>query len=219
MPYKHSQETKDRMSALKRRYFDENPEKLPYRAYHSTKVSKAEQFFQDALIKRGISGWIYNYPHGRYSYDFAFPLLQIDVEIDGALHQTERVKEIDIRRDEYAKANKWRVLRIDAARVYTSVEDCIDELIAFINDDRIFGRLEAPLPKPKVRKYGTMSEYNAIRTAQKHDRVKELVQKVLDANIDYSKRGWSVKVANIVGIAPTKGGNWFAKYIGAVERI
>lgn len=106
------------ISVARKKFLDENPDKVPYLLNHSSSKSWPEKLFEDLLISNNINGWVYNFPMKRYRYDFAFPDLKIDVELDGATHQLDKVKKIDIERDAYAVANGWKVLRINAKRMY-----------------------------------------------------------------------------------------------------
>jgi len=125
---KHSEETKQKISKARIKYLEENPDKVPYLINHSSKQSYPEQVFQNALISSEITGWFYNYRVGIYQYDFAFPELKIDVEIDGAIHETPKVKRIDERRDAFSKSHGWTVIRFTAKQVKSDVISCIKKL-------------------------------------------------------------------------------------------
>lgn len=125
---KHTEETKQKISKARIKYLEENPDKVPYLVNHSSKQSYPEKIFQNALISSNISGWDYNYRVGLYQYDFAFVTLKIDVEIDGATHNTPKVKKIDARRDSFSKSNGWIVIRFTAKQVKENVIGCINEL-------------------------------------------------------------------------------------------
>lgn len=125
---KHSEETKKKISKARLKYLNDNPDKVPYLINHSSKQSYPEKVFQNALISSGITGWFYNYRVGIYQYDFAFPDLKIDVEIDGSTHETPKVKKIDKRRDSFSKSNGWTVIRFTAKQVKADVISCIKKL-------------------------------------------------------------------------------------------
>lgn len=129
----HTEETKKRISEARIKYLLENPDKVPYLINHSSKQSYPEQVFQNALEASNITGWIYNYQVGMYQYDFAFPELKIDVEIDGSTHELPKVKKIDERRDTFSKENGWTVLRFTAKQVKQDVISCINHLKQYLN--------------------------------------------------------------------------------------
>jgi 5-methyltetrahydrofolate--homocysteine methyltransferase len=128
-----SDETKNKISKSRIKYLLENPEKVPYVINHSSKMSYPEKIFKNALESSKIDGWIYNYRNGIYQYDFAFPDLKIDVEIDGATHNTEKVKKIDERRDIFSKDNGWVVIRFTAHQVKENVIKCVETLKKYLN--------------------------------------------------------------------------------------
>ena len=103
----------------------EHPDQMPYLLNHSSKMSYPEKIFQAALEKAGIIGWVYNYRHSIYSYDFAFPDIKLDVEIDGGTHLQEKVKQIDRRRDKFSQEKGWTVLRFPAQDVKKHLDECI----------------------------------------------------------------------------------------------
>ena len=77
--------------------------------------------FENYLKELKIGGWISNYPFGIYEFDFAFPQLKIYIEIDGSTHLQQRVIEIDKRKDEKAKSEGWKGLRITTKKLNDSV--------------------------------------------------------------------------------------------------
>lgn len=125
---KHSEETKKKISKSRIKYLQENPDKVPYIINHSSKKSYPEQIFENALISSNITGWIYGYRHSIYEYDFAWPELKIDVEIDGSTHLSDKVKKIDERRDIFSISKGWKVIRFTANDIKTDVISCINKL-------------------------------------------------------------------------------------------
>lgn len=125
---KHSEETKKKISESRTKYLLEHPEKVPYRLNHSSKKSWPEEVFENALKSFGIVGWVSEYQNSIYQYDFAFPELKIDIEVDGGTHKTEKVQKIDKKRDEFSLTNGWKIVRFDAERVKKDVVSCINEL-------------------------------------------------------------------------------------------
>lgn len=130
---KHSQETKDKISKSRISYLLKNPDKVPYRLNHSSKRSYPEIVFENALTESGITGWTTQYQNSIYQYDFAFPELKIDVEIDGGTHSSEKVKKIDKRRDEFSIENGWKVIRFSAKEIKNNVIKCVNELNEILN--------------------------------------------------------------------------------------
>lgn len=144
----HTEETKKKISEKRIQYLLAHPEKVPYRINHSSKRSWPEIVFENALKSSGIVGWISEYQHGLYQYDFAWIDKKIDVEVDGGTHKTEKVKKIDARRDIFSKEKGWTVLRFDAERVKKDVVGCIKELISVI--ERVFPKEYTTVNPTKV---------------------------------------------------------------------
>lgn len=124
-----SQETKDKISKSRIKYLIENPDKVPYKLNHSSKESYPEKLLRVEFEKRDIKGWIQEYQNGIYSYDFAFPELKLDIEIDGETHLQEKIILIDKRRDEWSKSKGWKVLRFTAKQVKSNIDLVINEIM------------------------------------------------------------------------------------------
>lgn len=129
---KWSEEDKKKISRRMIEFLMKNPDKVPYKLNHSSKMSYPERVFENALKSANISGWTYNYQNGIYSYDFAFPVLKIDVEIDGNTHIQEKVRNIDKRRDKFSTNNGWIVIRFTANEIKEDVLKCINTLKTFL---------------------------------------------------------------------------------------
>jgi len=125
---KMSDEVKKKISDSRIKYLKENPDKVPYKLNHSSKMSYPEKIFYNALVSSKLSGWEYNYQNSVYSYDFAFVKEKIDIEIDGGTHLTEKVKQIDKRRDEFSRQQGWNVVRFTAKEVKENVIKCIEKV-------------------------------------------------------------------------------------------
>lgn len=121
---KHRQNISD----SRRRWLENNPDKVPYLINHSSKESYPEKIFRNALTAAKLDGWIQKYQHGIYQYDFAFIEAKLDIEIDGGTHTLEKVKRIDARRDEWSRSQGWKVLRFPVKRVKEDVVSCINEV-------------------------------------------------------------------------------------------
>ena len=125
---KMSDEVKKKISDSRIKYLKENPDKVPYKLNHSSKMSYPEKIFYNALVSSKLSGWEYNYQNSIYSYDFAFVKEKIDIEIDGGTHLTDKVKQIDKRRDEFSRQQGWNVVRFTSKEVKEDVIKCIEKV-------------------------------------------------------------------------------------------
>ena len=112
-PKFHSEETKKKISTARKKYLEENPDKVPYLLNHySIKNSYPEEYFLDLFKKEGID-LKHHLQVGLYQLDFYNKDKMIDVEIDGEQHHLdERIVESDVRRNNYLASLGWRVYRI-----------------------------------------------------------------------------------------------------------
>lgn len=111
---KHSEESKQKISAKRKQYLADNPEKVPYKLNHHSKQSYPEQYFRevfdnDDLLKTAIS----EYRVKLYSLDFAFPDIKFYIEIDGEQHYVDpRIVEHDKKRNLELEQMGWKSIRI-----------------------------------------------------------------------------------------------------------
>ena len=127
---------REKIRSSVKEYLIKNPDKIPYIKNHSSKKSYPEEIFEKLLTEHNISGWIYNYRLGTYIFDFAFPDIRLDIEIDGSHHKQKRMLEHDHRRDEYSKSQGWTVKRYEAKLVKdkSSHYSIIEEIKQLIQD-------------------------------------------------------------------------------------
>ena len=121
-----NQKHKDKISKSITKYLIEHPDKVPYKLNHSSKRSNPEIVFENALNSSNITGWVAEYQHSLYSYDFAFPNIKLDIEIDGNTHNSDKVKKIDNRRDIFSAKTGWIVVRFPARKIQRDVISCIN---------------------------------------------------------------------------------------------
>lgn len=127
-PRLQTKETKEKISIIRKKFLDENPDKVPYLLNHSSKISYPERIFMEELKRRSIIGWDYNLRIGRYLFDFGFKNIKLDVEIDGKTHLEEKVIKKDIERDIFSKSNGWTVKRFTAKEVKSNLQECVNQL-------------------------------------------------------------------------------------------
>jgi very-short-patch-repair endonuclease len=108
---KHSDETKDKISKIRIKYLEENPDKVPYKLNHYSKgESYPEKYFRELFEKMDIE-FKQEVRIGLYSLDFVIGSLNI--EIDGEQHYVDdRIVESDKRRNEFVESQGFDVVRI-----------------------------------------------------------------------------------------------------------
>ena len=108
---RHTQETKDRISNNRKKYLDENPEKIPYLLNHSSKVSYPEKYFIECF--KDLNNIKFQYRVGRYSLDFANIDKKVYFEVDGETHYTNLyTMERDSRRTKFLSEKGWKEYRV-----------------------------------------------------------------------------------------------------------
>jgi very-short-patch-repair endonuclease len=161
-----TKEHKEKISIGRTKYLQENPDKVPYRLNHSSKDSYPELLFEKGLTEIGIKGWCKDFPFGIYEFDFAFPDLKIDIEVDGDTHNQEKVKLIDEKRDKLSKEKGWIVLRFKTKEVRNNLKNCIEKVLEKIKEresnfdfsllslDKIYNKSEFKKSREESRKKG-----------------------------------------------------------------
>lgn len=112
-PRKHSQETKDKISLIRKEYLRKHPDKVPYLLnHHSNGYSYPEKYFIILFKKEGIN-LTKKYRVGLYQLDFADINKKLDIEIDGDQHiYDKRIVKHDIERTNNLKKKGWKTYRI-----------------------------------------------------------------------------------------------------------
>jgi very-short-patch-repair endonuclease len=112
-PRKHSEETKKKISEIRKKYLQENPDKVPYKLNHSSKESYPEKYFTEVFRNEGIEV-VKSFHIGIYELDFCIADKRIDIEIDGSQHYCdEKIVESDKRRNKFLEDDGWDVIRIN----------------------------------------------------------------------------------------------------------
>lgn len=110
---RHTQETKNKISAARIKYLSENPDKVPYKLNHYSKGSSYPEKYWKRVFDKFKLEYTEQYQIHTYQLDFALVEEKIDIEIDGDQHYLDkRITKSDKRRDEYLKNLGWKVIRI-----------------------------------------------------------------------------------------------------------
>lgn len=109
----HSEETKQKISKIRKEYLKNNPDKVPYLLNHSSKESYPEKYFSELFEKEKINV-TKKHRIGLYELDFCILEKKIDIEIDGSQHyHDKKILESDKRRTAFLEKNGWSVIRIN----------------------------------------------------------------------------------------------------------
>jgi len=131
---KLSDSAKHKIRICRIKYMQEHPKQTAWFRRSSHMLSFPEILFMNELNKRKISGWCYDYNNGINKYDFAFPKIKLDVEIDGGWHNSFIQKEKDILRDKFSIDNGWKIIRFPAKTVLNNVNKCVDLVVKNLNN-------------------------------------------------------------------------------------
>jgi very-short-patch-repair endonuclease len=137
-PRKHSEETKKKISDIRKKYLQDNPDKVPYKLNHSSKESYPEKYFTEVFENEGIEV-VKSFNIGIYELDFCILDKKIDIEIDDSQHYyDEKIVESDKRRNKFLEDNGWDIIRInwpDYQKLdFELKKEYISNLKSYIND-------------------------------------------------------------------------------------
>ena len=208
---KHSEETKKKISKSRRKYLEQNPDKVPYLINHSSNDSYPELIFIKALEQYKICGWVHKYRNGIYQYDFAFPSIKLDIEIDGGTHNQNKVKKIDKQRDIWSYSQGWEVLRFTTLEIRHN----LDLILLFIKNKienldiyQAYDIYESPCNLD----YQLLDQLlKQIDKNRKQSSLNQIKDTLINSNIDFSKTGWVRQVSKILGITDQKVTNWMRR--------
>jgi very-short-patch-repair endonuclease len=133
---KMTDEQKKKISEARKKYLQENPEMVPYKLNHSSKISYPERYFL-----RFLRGFIFQYkvPGTLYEIDFANQERKIAIEIDGDQHYDDKkMVDHDLKRDKILKDLGWETIRIRWSQFRSLDKEqrkkVIDKIMAFTID-------------------------------------------------------------------------------------
>lgn len=160
---------------------------------------------------------IQHHPVGKYFLDFAIMELKLDIEVDGEQHfRTQSAINHDKIRDDFLRLNDWTIYRISWGNMVNNSIKEIKELIEFINVyEKGLDRYYEWVLKEKI-----IAEPKGVKTKRNNDlKWKPFIQKVIQSNIDFSKRGWIRQMSIILKIKPQKVNGWMKRNLpGYLEK-
>jgi very-short-patch-repair endonuclease len=132
-----SDETKAKLSKIRKEYLRKNPDKVPYLLNHSSKESYPEKYFTEVFEKEGLDV-VKKFRVSLYELDFSIPHKRIDIEIDGSQHHLdEKIVMSDMRRTEFLESEGWDVIRVNWSNYqklnYEEKSTFINDLKSYIN--------------------------------------------------------------------------------------
>ena len=94
--------------------------------------SEAERILWRRLRHRGLAGFkfVRQAPIGPFFGDFACREAKLVVEVDGATHSTDEELRRDRRREEFLRAQGYRVARVANDEVYRNLDGVLETILA-----------------------------------------------------------------------------------------
>lgn len=148
--FKHTEESKKKISMIRLEYMKNNPEKTAWRMKN---ISYPEKIFKKILNDNGFDKKfliIREYPVFPFYIDFAFVDLKLAVEIDGSQHLLVDRKQKDDEKDNLLIKNGWSVLRFTAYDVLHNKEMILLKLNDVIGDNKQIYERVGILRYPKL---------------------------------------------------------------------
>jgi very-short-patch-repair endonuclease len=115
--------TKKAVEAIKEKEWTEEERHKMARSRVRVKMSTYEKWFAKELIDNDLYYFMFSYPIGRYSADFAFPTIKLTIEVDSEWHRKADIVDKDERKERYLKAEGWDTLRLRVHNNKNLVED------------------------------------------------------------------------------------------------
>lgn len=184
-----------------------------------TERSYPEKYFSGCIIKNKLNEQytiLEQVQASKYTLDFVFVELKLDVEIDGSQHfYKKKVIESDKRRNEYLINNGWKVYRIAWSDMVKNSQKEINEFLDYLknihNNTNRFYKIEDIKKEKKIYKkqkdyFDEIREKNILKNKPK-------VDLVLNSEIDFFKQGWVQKTSIIIGIQPQRVNKWMKRYM------
>ena len=111
--FKHTEETKQKLSKIRIEHLKEHPDQVPYKLNHHSKgPSYPEKYFKEVFELEKMDLGQYKRV-SIYELDFYNDSSKLAVEVDGEQHYCdEKIVQSSARKDVYLKENGWIVFRI-----------------------------------------------------------------------------------------------------------
>ena len=150
-PFKHSEESKQKLRVARLNYMKEHPENT---AWRKSNMSYPEKLFNDGLLNREFDKKFLierEFSVFPYFIDFAFINEKLAIKIDGSQHLLEERKLKDEEKDKLLISLGWRIIRFSENEVKTNLENVFIKILEFIKDSELNYEKVGILKQPKVK--------------------------------------------------------------------
>lgn len=212
--FKHSDETKKKLSKIRLEFMKNNPEKTSWRL---SNVSYPEKLFIDYVENNGLDkkySIIREYSVHPFFVDFAFTNEMVAVEIDGSQHLLPERKMKDEIKDSLLVNSGWTVIRISEKEIKTNIENVFNEIISILtskpkNNHHRFGLVVKPkkYQKKERNEFGfTELEIKSMINQRK------VTRPSMDILLEQIKTLGYVKTGKIYGVSDNSIRKWVKSF-------
>ena len=159
-----------------------------------------ENEFKDKNYKK-------EYSFHRFSFDFAWPHKKKYIEIDSDYHLHKDQHNRDIMKDEFAKKEGWQVIRFFWNDFCKNTKEWINKIKVFIDEDlsdedlqKLLDEYNIQFKQKETDKINDTKERKRFKDINKAHEIALMINKLIDANIDFTKFGWCEKVNKLLNI-------------------
>lgn len=209
----HSNETKQHLSKMRKKFLLENPDKHHWRTKEKHKSEPCEKVkeYLKSLNINFVEEW---QPLSDYAYslDIAFPDKKLAIEINGNQHYNSdgTLKEYYQNRHDLIEREGWTILELHYTIAYN-----LEKLLKLIeikeqpNYSEYF-RVKQEKKALKIKTALPLGQTAILKNDRKWESFKE---KVLNSGINFSRYGWVQQVSEVLGISPQKVNSWMKRYL------
>ena len=130
--------------------YSNHPATKEYRQLLRRTETPTEQMLWSRLKEKQLDGYRFRQQHGYgpYVLDFYCPSLRLCIELDGDVHEEERVRTQDEERTEFLCEQRIHVLRFRNEDVETDVDGVLNRIREYINNCITQGKAVVQTPNP-----------------------------------------------------------------------
>jgi very-short-patch-repair endonuclease len=206
--HKHTEKTKEKLSNIRSKFLLENPDKHPWKKSSKFKSTPCENF-KKYLTMNGYE-FIEEFSpliERHYSIDIAFPHLKIGIEINGNQHYDKigNLNPYYQTRHDLIELSGWHLIEVHYTKCFK--DEDIKEILKFD-----YSKSNLPLENYLLEKPIKLeTKSRGVKIIEKYDETwKDIKNNVFNYDIDFSKFGWTIKVANIMGVHNP--GKWMKRH-------
>lgn len=212
----HTNESKQNLSKIRSAYLAKNPDAHVWKRSSKFRSKPCENVKQ-VLYDKNIC-FVEEYTPSterHFAIDIAFPDIKFGIEVNGNQHYKSdgSLNDYYQERHEFLEKLGWTIIEVHYSKCFTS--DSIEKILDFDTimtsqlDEYTIEKYLKPKPlKPKRSR----AEANRQRHQHLYDKWESAKDVIFEHGIDFSRYGWSSKVADVLGILPQKVSIWMKKY-------